>query len=217
MAAAGDSAVNGVDATSEAQRQQQGSNMSNGVHGVYPYPYPPPGAMYSVPPPEMYQGASGPRMIPYPYPPHQPGQPGQHLPPNGYAFPTMMAPPPSGGNNGASPTSPTGPPAQYPFMWYAPPHGMPMPPPPGMVSQNGLPVPMNSSLPPPNYHPHPSQNQPESQGVQHPTENGGHQQQHHQQQHQQQQPAGDHQNGGAYPPGPGGLPPKEVARTIPCR
>jgi hypothetical protein len=124
----------------------------------------------------------------------------------------MMAPP-STSNNGASPTSPTGPPSQYPFMWYAPP-GMPMPPPPpGMVSQNGLPVPMNA---PPTYHPHPSQNQGDAQTAQPLTENVAHPQQ--QQQQQQQQPqSGDHPSGAAYPPGPGGLPPKEVARTIPCR
>ncbi|KIM34567.1 hypothetical protein M408DRAFT_19456 [Serendipita vermifera MAFF 305830] len=209
--AAGESTVNGTDASNDAQRQHPGNNVPNGMP-VYPYP-PPPGAMYPMGmSPEMFQGAPGgpgQRMMlpmPYPYPHPQPGQPGQPMSPNGYAFPTMMAPPPPSGNGNASPSSPNGapmPPYGPYGMWYPAP-GMGMPPPPGNMSSNGMqpiPVPMGSFPPPqPMYMPP----QPQGDG-QNGVENG------------QKAPNGEHTNGVAWVPGPGGLPPKEVAQTIPCK
>lgn len=213
MVASGEPVANGIE---ETQRQQQTGNVPNSVPSMYPYPYPPPpGAMYPMTSPEVYQAGVGPNgqrvmaPAPYPYPPPQPGQQGQPVPPNGYAFPAMMPPPSASGNSGASPTSPTGPPMQYPFgMWYP---GMPMQPPPGMMSQNGLPVPMNAPIPPSNPYPPSSQNQSEIQNPPNAPPRTD---------HQQQPPSGEQpQSNGANwgSVHAGGLPPKEVAKTIPCR
>lgn len=217
MATTGESTVNGVDSANEGQRQQQhhGNNIPNGMSPVYPYP-PPPGAMYPMSmPPEMFQGppgAPGQRMmypVPFPFPPPQPGQPGQPMSPNGYAYPHMMAPPPPSANGNASPSSPTGSPMPpYPSygMWYPAPPGMGMPPPPGAMPQNGMqPIPMPMGQYPPGQ---PMYLPPQPQGEgQNGTENG----------QAPKPPQGEGQNGVGWTPGPGGLPPKAVAQTIPCR
>lgn len=199
----------------EAQQQQQMQQqpMANGVPHGYPYP-PPPGSGFTVgPPPEMYQGdsgASGPRMMPpmhYPYPP-QPGHQGPPVPPTGYVFPTMMPPPPP--NGGVSPSSPTSPMSMQPYppygMWYPHHPGMQMQPPPGMVPQNGMqPVPMPMGTYPQTGFPPNAQ----SNGEKQPSTDGNAE--------PQQMQANGQPGGLSWVPGPGGLPPKEVAKNIPCR
>lgn len=214
---AGEPVVSGVDNTHDAQRPPQQPNgvVPNGAMAPM-YGYPPPGAMYAVgPTPEMYQNNPNMRMMPppgpYPFPGPQPGQPAHPMPPAVYGFPPMMPPPPPGAqpgqSNGASPSSPTATQMQpYPpyGMWYPapPPPGMAMaPPPPGSVQPNGMPpMPMMGHYPP--MYPPP----PRPQGDAPPD---GHQRQPSSQDQQQ--------NGAPWPSGHSGLPPKEVARTIPCR
>jgi len=211
MATPGEPTVNGADPGSESLRQQHTGNMANGMSPIYPYP-PPPGYPIGVPQ-EMFQGGpgvSGQRMMipmPYPYPP-QPAQQGQPLPPNGYTFPTMMPPPPPPGNGNTAPSSPstTAPMPPYsPYgVWYSAPGA-----PPGTMPQNGMqpiPMPMGAYLPPhamylPPQHHTDGQNGVEN-GASVPKPSSGEQQ---------------HANGVTWTPGPGGLPPKAVAQTIPCR
>ncbi|KAG8830608.1 hypothetical protein FRC17_004647 [Serendipita sp. 399] len=206
MLSTNESTLNGLESGNEGQRPQPPQNAVNGVVPMYPYP-PPPGSVYPVgATPDMYQaipGGPGSRMIapmPYPFPPVQHGQPGHSGP---YPFPAVMTQSTAGG---ASPTSPTGGQMQVPYppyaMWYGPP-GMAVPPP-GSLPQNGMaPVPIPvGPYPPPGPHIYQAQ----SQGDAPPGETG------------QQQANGTQQNNSApWVPGPGGLPPKEVARTIPCR
>jgi hypothetical protein len=184
--------------------------------------------MYGVSPPEMYQGGpnvNGPRMmqpIPYPYPTSQSGQQNPAMPPNGYAFQPMMPHPPSA-NGGVSPSSPTsGTPMQMPpyppyGMWYPAPHGMTMQGPPGVMPAAGMPpmIPMGHFPPHGAMYPPPPQQQNVGE-TQNPAEAANQQQQ--QQQQQAQHPQnGEQPNGAGWTPGPGGLPPKEVAQTILCR
>ncbi|KAG8778944.1 hypothetical protein FRC15_010451 [Serendipita sp. 397] len=209
MATTSEPGVNGVDNGNDGQRSQPPHNAVNGVMPMYPFP-PLPGSVYPVgAAPDMYQaipGGPGSRMmapVPYPFPPVQHGQPGHHGP---YPFPAVMTQPATGGT---SPTSPTAGQMQMPYppyaMWYGPP-GMGVHPP-GSLPQNGMapvPIPVGPYPPQP-----PHMYQPPPQGDVPTGENT---------QQQQQQPNGTQQNNGVpWVPGPGGLPPKEVARTIPCR
>jgi hypothetical protein len=212
MTTTGEPTVNGVDSGNDSQRQQYPGHMSNGVSPAYPYS-PPPGSMYPMGMPhEIFQGGPGvpgQRVIlpmPYPYPPPQPSQPGQPMPPNGYAFPTMMPPPPSPGNGNGSPSSPSAPPMPpYGYgMWYPAPGA-----PPGSIPQNGMqpiPMPMGAYPPPqPMYLPP----QHHGDGQQNVGENSG---------PLPKPPSGEQNtNSVTWTPGPGGLPPKAVAQTIPCR
>ncbi|KAG8794472.1 hypothetical protein FRC16_010511 [Serendipita sp. 398] len=209
MATTSEPGLNGVDNGNDGQRSQPPHNAVNGVMPMYPFP-PLPGSVYPVgAAPDMYQaipGGPGSRMmapVPYPFPPVQHGQPGHHGP---YPFPAVMTQPATGGT---SPTSPTAGQMQMPYppyaMWYGPP-GMGVHPP-GSLPQNGMapvPIPVGPYPPQP-----PHMYQPPPQGDVPTGENT---------QQQQQQPNGTQQNNGVpWVPGPGGLPPKEVARTIPCR